>query len=52
MRKTEESRMTLRFLAAATTWMEVTFPEREEPGKSRIVKKIRSILDTLNLRCQ
>lgn len=44
--------MTPRFLARVARWIEVTFPEREEPGGSRFDREIVSILDVLNLRCR
>lgn len=37
-----------RFLARAARWIEVTFPERQEPGESRFDQH----LDMLHARCQ
>lgn len=34
-----------------TRWIEVTFPEREEPRGSRFDREISPISDMLNLRC-
>lgn len=58
LRKIKESRLTPRFLARATRWMEVIFTVREEPRGNRFGREIRNaILDMLNLvrdsgRCQ